>query len=605
MNFKLKDKFIFLSKKAEVSSSCFNNIFLKENYNLEFKENNLIYAVDGQVEHFKYKCYDIFLYTKNQLNIESILENYEVLDMVACSEIYNSLCKLYDFMFLIYDNSKDKVYAFRSPNGVIPLYYYHSDGITVFSTHINSIAKSINGCKISNSSIEMLLAMDYLLEPYTFYENIFEIEREYIYEINLDISSIKKIKQYEFRYNLQEELTLNEYTRRLRDEIICSHSRRVGNDNGIFLSGGIDSVVICYALKNVIKDNKIQSFNVSVEGQKNSEAPYAKKAADAFGICHNEIVLSPNYIDESIVDEIVSSNFPYWGIMYTGGIIKQLNLKNFNLFTGQDTRLHTPFLNGVDNYIYNLHKKNKMNMKGFLSKTSDIIRKWNKSSNVNKVLNRLELADDLDKYVIKYILHSDINNSYVNSIFEEKLNENKKLLLESFQDLFNTATWIRWGQQYVSDIKYMDSMCNCLNNTAQFPFYDIKLAEMSASIPFKYSNKKYIGRSSFGNKISVNNKFMLKKVLEDAPIPFDILARKKAVSGTIHLFFNSSFGNIARSYFAQGEITKLPVVKKLGYDLVIDKFCNEKRIYGEDDYIYLGKVYNLFIVSVLLKFINE
>lgn len=598
MDIGLQDNLFFLNSYD--SNVELNGKFIEEQYNFSnIKKDRYNIYFTKTVEYFKHKDrYEILFFSKSKYDIRKLFENLSFIDISVCKELFNSLLYKVDYAIIIIDKVENKIYSFRTPNGVVPMYYFYKDGTLVMSMHVHSIAKAIKKVEISDFAIEQMYVMDCLMEPYTLYEGVYEIGRTYIYEFDLNNNSLKKEKAYSFKYEINNNISLEESIATLKNEIIKSHQKRVGSINGIMLSGGIDSNVMCYALKNCTTSS-LESFNVSVKNQKNSEAPYAKKVADYFGLKHREVLIDPSDINEKILEDIVNLNFPYWGVMYIGSIFKSLKLKEYNVFTGQDTRLHTPYVNILDDIIF----KNKINSKAvpFLGKKLAAL-KFNKK--VTRALERCRDAEHMEKYLIKYFLHCFIDNNNVNSMLEQEIKENIEYENLSYQELFNEITWLRWGQQYTDDIKYMDSLCNHYYNTCQFPFYDIKLAEVSASIPFKYSNKRYIGKSGFGNGFTINNKYLLMRMLKDENVPINLAGRKKAVSSTIHLYFNDQFGKIVKDRLNGSTLLNNPAVINLGLDKLISQFCSEDRIYGDMDYSYLIKIYNIFVLDVLKSYIK-
>lgn len=598
MEIRLRDNLFFLYTGERVIDLKKN--FLESVYAIKdiSKSNMYCYKTNTIKEINTKDNYKILFFSKNDFNIEKVLNNYKEINLNVCIEIFNLLNEI-DYSLVIIDEINSKIYSFRSANGVVPLYYFYSDNNLIISMHVHSIAKAIVNSKLSNTAIEQIYAMDCLLEPNTFYDDIYEISRSFIYEFDLKNKNIKKEKVYSLKYSINSEITLNDSIKELENGIIESHYKRLGKDNAIMLSGGVDSNVMCYALKNCNPES-LESFNVSVKNQENSEAPYAKKVADFFGIKHNEVVIEASDIDESIIKDIININFPYWGIMYTGNIFKKYNLQSYNVFTGQDTRLHTPFVNLADDIILN----NKMNM-GIAKFVGKTLYKYESDNKIGKMISRCKDINNLEYYLIKHFLHCPLENKDVSNILLKEIRSNIDVSKLKYQEIFNEITWVRWGQQFTDDIKYMDGLCGLYNNTCQFPFYDIKLAEISASIPFKHSNKLYIGKSGFSNSISINKKYLLMKMLKDKNVPIEVAGRKKAVSSTIHLYFNEFFGQLVKEKLKSSELLKNNVAINLNLNVLINRFCEEKRKYTNEDSNYLTKVYNIFMLTVLNEYIKS
>ena len=68
---------------------------------------------------------------------------------------------------------------------------------------------------------------------------------------------------------------------------------------GSFLSGGIDSSLITGILQR-LSSSKIDTFSIGYEEKAYNEAPYARKVASHLNTHHNELILTPTDLKNSI-----------------------------------------------------------------------------------------------------------------------------------------------------------------------------------------------------------------------------------------------------------------------------------------------------------------
>ena len=136
------------------------------------------------------------------------------------------------------DNKLQKIVASRDHVGVRPLYYGKDENNSIiFSSELKGIPKEFTG-------------------------EIKEFPCGCLY-IN-DFSTIKEI-DYKYIYNTPEDLTLteDEYYKNIRDSLINAVKRRlIVDDNieiGYYLSGGLDSSVICAIASKLQPNKKINS----------------------------------------------------------------------------------------------------------------------------------------------------------------------------------------------------------------------------------------------------------------------------------------------------------------------------------------------------------
>ena len=71
---------------------------------------------------------------------------------------------------------------------------------------------------------------------------------------------------------------------------------------GCFLSGGIDSSIIAYLVKDIIHPRKLETFSIGFEGSKDLE--YAKLVSQHLDSNHNEYVITEEEMLNAIPDTI-------------------------------------------------------------------------------------------------------------------------------------------------------------------------------------------------------------------------------------------------------------------------------------------------------------
>jgi len=195
----------------------------------------------------------------------------EVIIHLFEEEGYNSVSRLDGmFAFVLYDG-KD-IFVARDPLGIKPLYQGWKDGCLFFASEF----KALDGVV----------------------DNIQEFPAGHYY------SSSKGLVQY---YHLPKiaawKNNVGEITQTLRKLLSEAVQKRWMSDVplGCFLSGGVDSSLICAISKKYFKH--LDTFSVGLEGA-SIDLEYARKVADFLGTDHHEYIYTKDEVMEALPDVI-------------------------------------------------------------------------------------------------------------------------------------------------------------------------------------------------------------------------------------------------------------------------------------------------------------
>ena len=174
-----------------------------------------------------------------------------------------------DFACAVAD--KGKLILARDTVGVKPLYYGHSDGGLFFASE----AKSLVGVA----------------------DDVKEFPPGYVYSQELGFQKYTcqavetpDFKNFEQAKKVVRELLIEAVEKRMKDNAV----------RGILLSGGLDSSLITYMVKQIKPD--IECFTVSME--KGQDLPLAKDVTKYLGIKHHVLIFSEKEINEILPQAI-------------------------------------------------------------------------------------------------------------------------------------------------------------------------------------------------------------------------------------------------------------------------------------------------------------
>lgn len=218
------------------------------------------------------------------------------------------------FAFAIYDRESESLFIARDRFGIKPFIYYLDDDKFVFASEMKAMKAFKIKRELDYTSLKLYFQLSYIPQPYTCYENIHklkpghfavvkkgEVATQPFYELNYSKSNYTKLN-----YTQQQE--------RLRELLDQSIERRMISDVplGAFLSGGIDSSVICSLAAQ--KTAALKTFSIGYQEEAFfDETKYAELVAKKIGSDHTTFKLSNddlfgelddvlNYIDEPFGD---------------------------------------------------------------------------------------------------------------------------------------------------------------------------------------------------------------------------------------------------------------------------------------------------------------
>lgn len=191
------------------------------------------------------------------------------------------------FAYVIYDRRKNIMVGARDRLGKKPLYYWHADkGIFEFASQVKVIHYN-NEFHISPLSRQLYLLHGYIPDPYCIFSEVKKLRagEYFIYSLDtgkLDINSYWNIftnscgflppKSYEEAKSVVKDLLFDSVRLRLNANVPV----------GMFLSGGIDSSLVCAIVSKINKN--ICAYTIGFDNKEYDESSYAVGVAKSLGI---------------------------------------------------------------------------------------------------------------------------------------------------------------------------------------------------------------------------------------------------------------------------------------------------------------------------------
>lgn len=219
---------------------------------------------------------------------EVILHLYE--DKGAgCLEMLNGM-----FAFAILDIPRNSVFLARDRFGQKPLYYTADNHRFAFASSIQSLtALPWVSDSLDLAAVHDYLSFQYIPEPRSIYHAIKKLPAHsfaFWDKSEFDIHSYWSPK-IEPENGLSYQLACNDLFDRLKQAV----SRRLAADVpvGIFLSGGVDSSLVC-ALAREVSSEPLQTFSVGFKEDRYDESSFARKIANEIGTEHRCLEIRPD-----------------------------------------------------------------------------------------------------------------------------------------------------------------------------------------------------------------------------------------------------------------------------------------------------------------------
>lgn len=280
-----------------VDLDCRSNQPFKYDENLSIVFNGEIY---NHKELRKQYLSDVPLRTTS--DTEVICAMYERFGK-DCVNYFNGM-----FAFVIFDRRKNILVGARDRLGKKPFYYRHDkQGFFEFASQPKSIAYG-NRPEVDETARALYLLHGWVPDPYCIFKGVKKLRAGERFTYHLDTNVLEIDKYWDIHSNscgFKTPDTYEEAKEQVKELLFDSVRLRLDADVpvGTFLSGGIDSSLVCAIASKYEKD--ICAYIIGFDNPKNDESPFAVEVAKALGIpfkvniCHgtDQDKIFEDYID--------------------------------------------------------------------------------------------------------------------------------------------------------------------------------------------------------------------------------------------------------------------------------------------------------------------
>ncbi len=195
------------------------------------------------------------------------------------------------FAFIIYDSTEGDFFGARDYFGIKPLYWSETDESFLFASEIKSIlAHPAISRTVDPYAYLNYLTFQYVPEPRTMFTGIEKLPPATWF--HLSAQGMQTQQYYQIRFQPDASTSFECYMQEIRDKLqdsVLAH-RMSDVPRGAFLSGGVDSTIICALFQ---KHESINTFSVGYNEGQYSELSEATKTAAILGTRHHEYIITP------------------------------------------------------------------------------------------------------------------------------------------------------------------------------------------------------------------------------------------------------------------------------------------------------------------------
>jgi len=443
-----------------------------------------------------------------------------------------------EFNIIIWNRVKDDITIISDQSGTKKLFYNYTDGVVTITSRLIDQAKLQSSPAFSEYGIYTALVISYTQDPYTFLDNTWATRIGELTYINKQGKASTESYYNPVDLNFKGYSNINESVNKLDEGLKKYFKSRISKDTTpvVMLSGGIDSVVMMSYLHDDAK-TKLNSVTFAIEGSPSNELTEARIAADYYQSAHHELMIDPKDILNYTISGFLDYDAFQLGNMYSPAIqgwIKEKPEVLFDIFRGEDTRLHTPFFDFP--FLMGLMASRK--------KSKAFKRLWN----LRKILNYwpIRFGRNYLKYAVKkstqkeniqtFLLQSCLRFNFpVDSekgiLYNQLLKETEKLqTLKTMDDIHRGAIECAFNIQYSEDNKNAKMASVADNSFFLMPFLHPDVVRISNNIPYKQSSASaYVSPKKTRSYFFMLDKIVLRKLMKGRA-PEELLYRRKTTA---------------------------------------------------------------------------
>jgi asparagine synthase (glutamine-hydrolysing) len=226
------------------------------------------------------------------------------------------------YAFALWRPSENALYLARDPLGIKPLYYSccSSGRGLAFASEIKAFfALPGFNARLNRRALSQFLEFGYTFSSdHTCLEGVQKLPPGHVLKVRLDEPSESPKAFYQPRVQVDEAEPAEDREEELYETLSLVVRQHLNADVpvGLLLSGGLDSSILASL---AARTARVKTISMGFAGSALDERPHARRVAEHIGSDHEEILLSPDDIKNSLSDGIMAFDdlFADWGTIST------------------------------------------------------------------------------------------------------------------------------------------------------------------------------------------------------------------------------------------------------------------------------------------------
>lgn len=244
-------------------------------------------AFNGEIYNYKAIAHDLRaegVLLEAQSDTEVLLESL-VHWGINCVEHLEGM-----FAFALWDDMEQKLIICRDRIGVKPLYYFFDSKRFLFASELKALfAYPFIKKEIKKESLSYFFAYGYIPAPHCILQKCQKLQAGSYLIVDSKARIMQKQYCHPKKYFVEQQpYNLQDFKMALHDSV----AKRMVSDVpvGVLLSGGVDSSLVCVALKEL--GYSFETFTMGFQEASFDETHFAKQVADSLGIQNTAFVCS-------------------------------------------------------------------------------------------------------------------------------------------------------------------------------------------------------------------------------------------------------------------------------------------------------------------------
>lgn len=270
------------------------------------------------------------------------------------------------YAFVVWDSNSDKLFLFRDPLGIKPLYWMRYDNGFIFSSQVRSLQPFVRNSNLEPAAVVGFHLWGSVPEPWTIFSEIKSLPSGAMLEIDLSgtmvVREFASINEVLSKTSASKEITTEELIEFVSEKLAETIDLHLISDVevGLFLSAGNDSTLVAdVAARN---GQRLRGFTLGFEEFQNrdvDETSAASWVAKELGLEHSTHFFSPEEFEAlrdqffNDMDQPTIDGFNTWCI---SRFVSQQNLKVAisgvgadEIFGSYPSFRHIPMINRLTN----------------------------------------------------------------------------------------------------------------------------------------------------------------------------------------------------------------------------------------------------------------